>query len=282
MRSDVEGKLAKQISNVEGDLYAARNERYNRQLTYNKDIAYLDKAKETYAGISDPVQKAEAMAKLELRRTELTNAYSKAMMDSNTRIDEATEKLEDLKKQLEDLTKYESKLKEEQQKSIATFVKGQQETILKENSAKADKEVNLEAYYGGLRSMYEKAVNYKQDYESYARELDEYLASDHTAETPQEVAEKTNRLIYNRDRSQQNLQEMMALNVRKRQEINQDLMGDYSNLTRMITSSQNGFSSRGFGFDEGNARNLAVIDIRNIARQIKENTDILKQAGVYQ
>lgn len=75
---------------------------------------------------------------------------------------------------------------------------------------------------------------------------------------------------------------MMALNVRKRQELNQDLMGDYSNLTRMITSSQNGFSSKGFGFDEGNARNAAVIDIRNIARQIKENTDLLKQAGVYQ
>lgn len=281
-RSSVQSNIAKQISNVEADLYKARNERYNRELAYNKDIAYLDESKAAYANIQDPTQRAELLARVEKQRTQLTQDYAKAMVSTNTQIDDFTDKLADLKEQLKQLSEYEKNLKDAQQKSIRTFVKGQQETILKENSAKADREVNLEAYYGGLHSMYEKAVNYKQDYESYARELDEYLASDHTAETPQEVAEKTNRLIHNRDRALQNLQEMWALGIRFRQEQNQELMGDYSNLTRMITSSQNGFSSKGFGFDEGNARNAAVIDIRNIARQIKENTDLLKQAGVYQ
>lgn len=66
-----------------------------------------------------------------------------------------------------------------------------------------------------------------------------------------------------------------VLEVRRRKLAlaNESLVKDYSSLTQMITSSQNGFSSRGFGFEEGNSRNAVVIDIRNIARQIKANTD---------
>lgn len=281
-RSSVQSNLAKQISNVEANLYKVRNERYNRQLTYNKDIAYLDESKALYSNVQDPTQRAELLARVEKQRTQLTQDYAKAMVNTNTQIDDFTDKLADLKEQLKQLSEYEKNLKDAQQKSIRTFVEGQQSTLLRESAEKIDKETNLEAYRSGFHSMYRLASEYEQSRNAYDRELDEYLASDHTAETPQEVTEKTNRLLYDRQRAQQNLQEMMALNVRKRQELNQELMGDYSNLTRMITSSQNAFSSRGFGFEEGNARNAAVIDIRNIARQIKENTDLLKQAGVYQ
>lgn len=41
--------------------------------------------------------------------------------------------------------------------------------MLEKNAAESDRETNLEAYYGGLNSMYERASNYKRAYESYSK-----------------------------------------------------------------------------------------------------------------
>lgn len=183
-RSSVQSNLAKQISNVEADLYKARNERYNRQLAYNKDIAYLDESKAAYANIQDPTQRAELLARVEKQRTQLTQDYAKAMVNTNTQIDDFTDKLADLKEQLKQLNEYEKNLKDAQQKSIRTFVEGQQSTLLRESAEKIDKETNLEAYRSGFHSMYRLASEYEQSRNAYDRELDEYLASDHSTETP--------------------------------------------------------------------------------------------------
>lgn len=106
------------------------------------------------------------------------------MVNTNTQIDDFTTKLADLKEQLKQLGEYEKNLKDAQQKSIRTFVEGQQLTLLRESAEKTDKEINLEAYRSGFHSMYRLASEYEQSRNAYDRELDEYLASDHSTETP--------------------------------------------------------------------------------------------------